>query len=184
MFSEGVVALAFSFGLGEFLVALSSVYPQSVAIWDWSQEDLCPIASIQLDSALGFHNYIIFNEQNPREFSTTSDSQVLFFTFANGFVDCQAPTLNDETFNEAVGRFSQTIYHTDEPFQALTATSVGKIVSWVLSEKARKPLKWYTVVDPVNSKAMPNDKKPHKLFTLMESAQAKNFTILTSVPFS
>merc|ERR1719204_543672 len=176
--------MAFSFGVGEFLAVLSKEFPQRVAIWDWSQEDLNPIASIQLDPVHGFHNYIIFNESNPYEFSTTSENQVLFFTFGPGIVDCQAPILTDDTFNEAVGKFSQTIYHTDEPFQALTATSVGKIVSWVLAERPRKAPRWFANLHPLNSKCMPNDKKPHKLFTLMESSKTKNFTILTAVPFS
>ncbi|KAL7986664.1 hypothetical protein Chor_012947 [Crotalus horridus] len=60
-------------------------------------------------------NYIEFSLQTPKELVSNSNSQVIFYLW--------------ETFNKAVGLFSQSRFHF-RTSQALSCTSEGKLVIW------------------------------------------------------
>ncbi|KAL8575873.1 hypothetical protein ACOMHN_014878 [Nucella lapillus] len=124
----GVVAVALTPD-ARYLATLSAGSTQVLAIWDWTIDGETPICSADLQPSFGVQSYIHFNPEDIHHLVTNSDCQVLFFHWEERMIRYFAPPLTDEDFNKPVGRYSQSIYHSNSS-RALTATSIGNLVVW------------------------------------------------------
>ncbi|XP_058492538.1 cilia- and flagella-associated protein 251 [Solea solea] len=127
----GVFAVAFSRD-AKYLVTLGAEEVQRVCIWDWTNETEKPLWFIELNPTHGFQESIIFNPNNSTQLLTSSESQVLFFSRAQGSLQ-YVPLKLTKTVSMA-GRFhSQSVFHWKEP-QVLRATTAGGLVVWNVME--------------------------------------------------
>ncbi|XP_070205737.1 cilia- and flagella-associated protein 251-like isoform X2 [Littorina saxatilis] len=124
----GVTAVALTPD-ARYLATLSAGPVQIMAIWDWTIDGEMPICSAELQPSYGVQDYIQFYSEDIHHVLTNSDTQVLFFTWAERSMKFYDPPLTDEDFNKPVGRFSMSIYQTNSS-RALTATSIGNLVVW------------------------------------------------------
>ncbi|XP_074868746.1 cilia- and flagella-associated protein 251 isoform X2 [Carettochelys insculpta] len=125
---DGVGAIAISQD-AKYLVTVGAGKIQRVCIWKWTSPEDKPMFSIELQPAFGYQNYIVFNPKNHKELVSNSKTQVIFYLWDRTGLQYSAPSLTDRTFNKTVGLFSQSVFHFSN-FQALTATSGGKLVVW------------------------------------------------------
>ncbi|NXF33376.1 CF251 protein, partial [Nyctibius bracteatus] len=127
---DGVSAIAISQD-AKYLATISAGTVQRVCVWKWTSPTESPERSTELRPEFGYQDYVIFNPQNPYEFVSNSKTQVIFYLWVRGKSQdqCTASLLSLQTFNSAVGHFSQSVFHFNNS-QALTATSAGKLVVW------------------------------------------------------
>ncbi|XP_068166918.1 cilia- and flagella-associated protein 251 [Antennarius striatus] len=137
----GVTALAFSRD-AKYLVTLGAEEVQVVCIWDWTNETEKPLWSTELSPKHGFQDYIIFNPNDGTQMLSSSDSHVLFYSMASGFVkffplklqkvknveDNASPGAS-QTHSMAGKALNRSVFHCTKS-QILTATTVGSIVVW------------------------------------------------------
>ncbi|NXF04149.1 CF251 protein, partial [Smithornis capensis] len=129
---DGVCAIAISRD-ARYLVTISAGTVQRVCVWRWTVPTEKPVCSTELRPEFGHQDYVIFNPQNPHEFVSNSKTQVIFYLWVKGRTSCRsehmASLLSPQTFKCVVGRFSQSVFLSNNS-KALTATSAGKIVVW------------------------------------------------------
>ncbi|XP_033476347.1 cilia- and flagella-associated protein 251 [Epinephelus lanceolatus] len=136
----GVVAMAFSEDT-KHLVTLGAEGVQCVCIWDWTNETDKPVWFTELNPEHGIQDYIIFNPNDSTQLLSSSESQVLFYSRAEGSLQYSALepkklfSKTSETVKLASGSFSQSVFHWREP-QILTVTAAGSIVVWNLEDSA------------------------------------------------
>ncbi|XP_049434683.1 cilia- and flagella-associated protein 251 isoform X2 [Epinephelus fuscoguttatus] len=136
----GVVAMAFSEDT-KHLVTLGAEGVQCVCIWDWTNETDKPVWFTELNPEHGLQDYIIFNPNDSTQLLSSSESQVLFYSRAEGSLQYSALepkkpfSKTSRTVELASGSFSQSVFHWREP-QILTATAAGSIVVWNLEDSA------------------------------------------------
>ncbi|NXG33204.1 CF251 protein, partial [Dromaius novaehollandiae] len=164
----GVAAVAISRD-AKYLATISSGAVQRVCVWRWTHATETPVCSAELRPEFGCQDYVVFNPQNPYEFVSNSQTQVIFYLWVRsspGPTRAAAP-LSSQTFSKAVGRFSQSVFHFDTS-QALTGTSAGKLVLW---DEVRP---WPQPREPL---AKPHAMKAIKLVPV----QKDGLTVLTAV---
>ncbi|NWR75526.1 CF251 protein, partial [Centropus unirufus] len=169
---DGVGAIAISRD-AKYLVTISAAKVQRVCVWNWTLPTEKPLCSTDLRPEFGYQDYVTFNPQNPYEFVSNSKTQVIFYMWVRGKSQHQdkrmASLLSLQTFNTAVGRFSQSVFHFTTS-QALTGTSAGKLVVWD-TVRPRSPSK-EPRVKPHNMKAIkvvPMQKESITVLTVFES---------------
>ncbi|XP_042343757.1 cilia- and flagella-associated protein 251 [Plectropomus leopardus] len=128
----GVTAMAFS-GDTKHLVTLGSEGVQCVCVWDWTNEKEKPLWVTELNPKHGFQDYIIFNPNDSTQLLSSSESQVLFYSTAQGSLQYCALELEMVKIFQTSGPLSQSVFHRREP-QILTASAAGSIVVWNLME--------------------------------------------------
>nr|XP_056715073.1 cilia- and flagella-associated protein 251 [Euleptes europaea] len=146
----GVCAVAFSHD-SRFLATVGAGEVQKVGIWKWTSSETKPVCSIELLPQYGFQDYIAFNCRNHCELVSNSTTQVIFYMWEGGSLQCHAPLLTDRTFNKVVGLFSQSLFHFSTE-QAVTGTLEGKLVVWDAINPSSKSAVSY--VKPYNMKAI------------------------------
>ncbi|XP_056390908.1 cilia- and flagella-associated protein 251 [Hyla sarda] len=161
----GVIAIAMSRN-AKYLATIGGGTVQKVCIWDWTTGSEMPICTTELNSQFGLQKYIIFNPEDDAQLITNSETQVIFYSWDKSCLEYVAPPLNDETFNKAVGTFSQSVFDFSN-VRSLTATSAGKLVVW---ETTNTPL--IRTKSPIK----PHNKKALKLMHLQKDA----ITVLTT----
>ncbi|KAM9329614.1 cilia- and flagella-associated protein 251 [Gastrophryne carolinensis] len=161
----GVVAIAMSQN-AKYLATIGGGTVQKICIWDWTSGSETPICTAELTGQFGFQKFIIFNLQDPTQLITSSETQIIFYSWDNSTLEYIAPPLNDNTFNKVIGAFSQSVFHLDN-VRSLTATSAGKLVVWET-----------TYPPSIKAKAFikPHNKKALKLMHLQKDA----ITVLTA----
>ncbi|KAE8635160.1 hypothetical protein XENTR_v10002531 [Xenopus tropicalis] len=155
----GVIAMSFSHN-GKYLATVGGGTKQRVCIWEWTTDTGKPICSAELRQEFGIQTYIVFNAQDQTQLVTSSETQVIFYTWTHNSLDYEAPPLNDNTFNKVVGEFSQSVFDFSAT-RALTGTSAGKLVVW---ETIHSPSIKAT------SSIQPHKKKALKLMHLQKDA--------------
>ncbi|RUS85636.1 hypothetical protein EGW08_006582 [Elysia chlorotica] len=160
----GVVAVALTPD-SRYLATLSALPIQTLAIWDWTVDGDVPICSADLKPEYGVQNFIYFDPTDIHHVVTNSESQVIFYHWADGAMEYFAPPLSDQDFNKPVGRYSQSLFQMGIA-RALTATSIGNLVVW----DNNRPL---SKIMDVNQSA---DKKPLKIIRVHD----KGINVLTT----
>lgn len=125
---DGCAAIAMSPD-AKYIATISYNLPQTVSVWDWTNNGETPICSATLDGNFGKQTYITFNPEDSSELVSNSESQVVFYSWNENTLEYVAPPLTDKDFNRSVGQYSQSIFQLQSP-RALTATSCGNIVVW------------------------------------------------------
>ncbi|XP_028434267.1 cilia- and flagella-associated protein 251 [Perca flavescens] len=134
----GVIAMAFSSDT-KHLVTLGAEEVQCVCIWDWTNDTDKPLWFTELNPEHDFQNYIIFNPNDSTQLLSSSQSQVLFYSRAQGSLEYSAlkikksPPDSFQTVNIADGSLSKSVFHWRKP-EILTATSAGSLVVWDVME--------------------------------------------------
>lgn len=155
---DGCAAIAMSPD-AKYIATISYNLPQTVSVWDWTNNGETPICSATLDGNFGKQTYITFNPEDSSELVSNSESQVVFYSWNENTLEYVAPPLTDKDFNRSVGQYSQSIFQLQSP-RALTATSCGNIVVW---EHAGGDL-------PCNRKAFKIVKLQEKALTVLTTA--------------
>uniref|UniRef100_UPI0037E75825 cilia- and flagella-associated protein 251 n=1 Tax=Semicossyphus pulcher TaxID=241346 RepID=UPI0037E75825 len=157
---RGVVAMAFSIDT-KLLVTLGAEEDQRVCIWDWTNETDKPLWFTQLNPEHGFQDYIIFNPNDSSQLVSSSESQVLFYSTAQGslhYYVLKPNQFNDEATSASDAALlaqpspvplqtdsmsGQSVFHWREP-QVVTAAAGGSIVVWDVMEDlaAEQGLPW------------------------------------------
>lgn len=155
---DGCAAIAMSPD-AKYIATISYNLPQTVSVWDWTNNGETPMCSATLDGNFGKQTYITFNPEDSSELVSNSESQVVFYSWNENTLEYVAPPLTDKDFNRSVGQYSQSIFQLQSP-RALTATSCGNIVVW---EHAGGDL-------PCNRKAFKIVKLQEKALTVLTTA--------------
>ncbi|XP_068749733.1 cilia- and flagella-associated protein 251-like [Montipora capricornis] len=155
---DGCAAIAMSPD-AKYIATISFNLPQTVSVWDWTNNGETPMCSATLDGNFGKQTYITFNPEDSSELVSNSESQVVFYSWNENTLEYVAPPLTDKDFNRSVGQYSQSIFQLQSP-RALTATSCGNIVVW---EHAGGDL-------PCNRKAFKIVKLQEKALTVLTTA--------------
>lgn len=141
----------------KYLATMSAAETQTLAIWDWTVESETPLCTAELKPSYGKQSYILFNTEDVSQVMSSSESQVIFYSWKGGSMRYFAPPLSDDDFNKPVGKFSQSIF-LQHSTRVLTATSIGNLVVWDTNKPLTKMGK---------NKATP-DKKALKLVKMQE----------------
>nr|XP_021487003.1 cilia- and flagella-associated protein 251 [Meriones unguiculatus] len=151
----------------KLLATISDAEIQKVCIWKWTLAVETPACTLELPKEYGFQTYLIFNPENNNEMVSNSKTQAIYYYWLEekGILAHSAPILTEKTFNKLVGKFSQSIFHSNLP-QILSATKEGKLVVWDIHHP---PASSSTLALPFI--------KPCKLVHL----QKEGITVLTSV---
>nr|XP_057925759.1 cilia- and flagella-associated protein 251 isoform X1 [Doryrhamphus excisus]XP_057925760.1 cilia- and flagella-associated protein 251 isoform X1 [Doryrhamphus excisus] len=150
----GVIAIAFS-GDTKQLVTLGNEKNQCVCVWAWTNDSNEPLWVTELIPEYGYQNYIIFNPNNSTQLLSTSISQVLFYSTAQGNLqyvplriiklgDAATLELNASLFPHttpeycnilklARGPLNPSVFHWQD-LKVLTPTMSGIIMIWDLME--------------------------------------------------
>ncbi|XP_055461779.1 cilia- and flagella-associated protein 251 isoform X1 [Psammomys obesus] len=151
----------------KLLATISDAEIQKVCIWKWTLAVETPACTLELPKEYGFQTYLIFNPENNNEMVSNSKTQAIYYYWLEekGILAHSAPILTEKTFNKLVGKFSQSIFHSNLS-QILSATKEGKLVVWDIHHP---PASSSTLALPFI--------KPCKLVHL----QKEGITVLTSV---
>lgn len=125
---DGCAAIAMSPD-AKYIATISYNLPQTVSVWDWTNNGETPMCSVTLDGDFGKQTYITFNAEDSSQLVSNSETQVVFYSWNESGLEYVAPPLTDKDFNRSVGLYSQSIFQLQSP-RALTATSCGNIVVW------------------------------------------------------
>ncbi|XP_015760219.1 PREDICTED: WD repeat-containing protein 66-like [Acropora digitifera] len=125
---DGCAAIAMSPD-AKYIATISYNLPQTVSVWDWTNNGETPMCSATLDGDFGKQTYITFNAEDSSQLVSNSETQVVFYSWNESDLEYVAPPLTDKDFNRSVGLYSQSIFQLQSP-RALTATSCGNIVVW------------------------------------------------------
>ncbi|XP_023266435.1 cilia- and flagella-associated protein 251, partial [Seriola lalandi dorsalis] len=151
---DGVISMAFSRDT-KHLVTLGAEEVQCVCVWDWTNETEKPLWFTEINPMHGFQEYIIFNPNDSTQLLSNSESHVLFYSMAQGSLQCFALKLKEfcdaatsrtdapvitqssldpsQTVNMEGRPLSRSVFHWREP-QVLTATGAGSLVVWDVIE--------------------------------------------------
>ncbi|XP_041079332.1 cilia- and flagella-associated protein 251 isoform X2 [Polyodon spathula] len=124
----GVLAMAMTPD-AKYVATVGAEAAQRVCIWDWSSQREDPVCTAELSAEYGVQDYILFNPSDCTQLVSNSESQVVFYSWNNEKLEYTVPQVTVESFNKAVGSFSQTVFHF-RASQALTGTSLGNLVVW------------------------------------------------------
>ncbi|XP_026177633.1 cilia- and flagella-associated protein 251 isoform X2 [Mastacembelus armatus] len=125
----GVIAMAFSQDT-KYLVTLGAEKAQCVCIWDWTNETEKPLWSTTINPKHSFQEYIIFNPNNSAQLLSGSESQVLFYSRAQGnlkYISLTYKKPSSQTVNTAAVPLTRSVFHWGKP-QILTATATGSLL--------------------------------------------------------
>ncbi|XP_018523966.1 cilia- and flagella-associated protein 251 [Lates calcarifer] len=142
----GVIGMAFS-GDTKHLVTLGAEEVQCVCIWDWANETERPLWFTEIHPKYGFQEYIIFNPNDRTQLLSNSETQVLFYSSAQGSLQytalevkmfseaatTQSSPNSSKTVKMAGGFLTRSVFHWREP-RVLTATAAGSLVVWDVLE--------------------------------------------------
>ncbi|XP_034452415.1 cilia- and flagella-associated protein 251 isoform X1 [Hippoglossus hippoglossus] len=146
----GVVAMAFSKDT-KHLVTLGAEDVQCLCVWDWTNETEKPLCFTEINPKHGFQEHIIFNQNDSSQLLTSSESQVLLYSRAQGnlqyvalnfkkicaaatggsdaSVSAPSPADISQTVNKAARFPNRSVFHCRKP-QVLAATAAGGLVVW------------------------------------------------------
>ncbi|XP_040011635.1 cilia- and flagella-associated protein 251 [Xiphias gladius] len=135
----GVIAMAFSRDAKHLVTLGAAEEVQCLCIWDWTNETEKPLWSTGIHPKHGFQEYVIFNPNDSTQLLSSSETQVLFYSRAQGSLQYFALTFKksspdrSQTVNMAGGFLRRSVFHWREP-QVLTATAAGSLVLWNVME--------------------------------------------------
>ncbi|KAJ3394150.1 Cilia- and flagella-associated protein 251 [Lobulomyces angularis] len=123
----GVLACVFTAD-NKYLITLGSNEPQTLSIWDWTQESDENVCTCTIQGSLQVS--IEINPRNEGELMTTGPDAVNFFVWSkeNG-IKQHIPTLNSKDFKNNELEFTYSIF-LPEVDEAISGTKDGDVVVW------------------------------------------------------
>ena len=159
---DGVIAMDISPD-ANFLVTLSNNMPQTISLWDISNDELNEpiVSSTFIDKEETQQFQVKFNTSNPQEIVTTGYKSVLFFQWEDGQdqFSYYQPWISNQMFSEK-DRFGAPLTQSvflPQSTQAVTATAMGDIMVWDMSK----------IVDGI---AQPNERRLIKVVKLEQDS--------------
>eukprot|EP00996_Jenningsia_fusiforme_P000574 NODE_150_length_3012_cov_28.944313_g138_i0.p1 GENE.NODE_150_length_3012_cov_28.944313_g138_i0~~NODE_150_length_3012_cov_28.944313_g138_i0.p1 ORF type:complete len:960 (+),score=237.48 NODE_150_length_3012_cov_28.944313_g138_i0:79-2880(+) len=122
-----------------YIVTLSKDIPQSIALWEWTAEDVTePILKAEV-TAKDLQTCIRFNPEDNFLVVTNGLKRVIFWSWQEGTWKYYSPPISIRDFKQPVGDFTQSVFIPGTELAA-TATVDGDICLWaqVRSEKKTK----------------------------------------------
>lgn len=168
---NGVVAMDISPD-ANYIVTLSDFIPQTISIWDISNEDLAePIVSCTFCHTQDYKQICVkFNTQNVHQIVSNGKEHVVFFDWEDGVSDISyyMPQIQKSSFpvkENANAHKTQSVFLPTST-QAVTGTTYGDILVWDMS----------LIVDGV---AQPNERRLIKVVTLNTVGETTEKAIYT-----
>ncbi|KAL1528602.1 hypothetical protein AB1Y20_009940 [Prymnesium parvum] len=132
---------------GRYLVTLSEeTNPQVLSIWDCASanEKETPLYSAQVaasanGAAAEPQTAVRFDPEDSMSLVTNGSSLVVFWSFHDGGLKFQAPSLAERDFKQPVGRITQTVFIPGTR-NAVSATADGDAMLWELVSGPEDPL--------------------------------------------
>lgn len=120
----------------QFLVTLGNDEPQTIALWDWTNErEEGPIVSLQFKYTKDFlpQHWVKFNPNDPTELATNGTERVVYLNWERGVKQFQyyAPRIPIKEINKKGSeiQLTKTVFIPNQE-TAVTATSNGMILVW------------------------------------------------------
>jgi WD40 repeat protein len=119
-----------------YLAALSSSHPQTLSIWEWTEdnENNSPKNQILLKTH-DLQQFILFNQNNVFELMTNGDSSVSFYQWDEGGIKSYTPVIDVPELKKSSKLTRSVFLPYNEPSEtmaihALTGTSNGEVILW------------------------------------------------------
>ncbi|OAF67009.1 WD repeat-containing protein 66 [Intoshia linei] len=145
IFKNGIVYAAFSHDF-KYLAILShrgEESNQKLYVYDWSDVDQNnPKWFLDIFAEYNDQIFLKFHQTDHRQLLSNSDNNTIFYYLNNekDEINNYSPPLTNSDYNKVLGNFTQSVFLTQYPYRALTATCHGLLIVWdssIINEKEK-----------------------------------------------